>query len=203
MAVKYIAARENDKPFFLMGFSLGGNYALRIALRQATDAIPNLCHVMAVSPALDPLKATLSIDSISPIYKYYFLSKWKKSLRKKQSLFPHRYDFRALMRHTTCMGLTEAIMPYYPEFPDYRSYFRRYTLLEGTFTGLTVPVTIIAAQDDPVVPVTDFYSLTPSPRLTLHIHRHGGHCGFLEAFPFSAWHEKKAYQIFRKHVMAS
>ena len=189
-------------PFFLMGFSLGGNYSLRIALRQAKDAIPNLRHVVAVSPALDPLKATLAIDGISPIYRYYFLSKWKRSLRKKQALFPHRYDFGAIMHHTTCMGLTEAIMPYYPEFPDYRSYFGHYTLLKDTFTGLAVPVTIIASQDDPVVPAEDFYGLAPSPRLTIHLHRHGGHCGFFEAFPFSSWHEKKACQIFEKHVMS-
>lgn len=202
-AVQNIAALDGDKPFFLLGFSLGGNYALRIALKQAADAIPNLRHVIAVSPALDPFKATCAIDNRLPIYKYYFLSKWKKSLQKKQGLFPHRYDFRNLMQHKTCMGLTEALMPYYPEFPDYRSYFKHYTLSGDIFTGLTVPVTIIASQDDPVVPVADFHALTKNPLLTLYLHSHGGHCGFFESFPAPCWHEKKAYQIFGKHVMAS
>ncbi len=202
-AIQNIALSAKDQPFFLMGFSLGGNYALRVALRQADDKIPNLKHVIAVSPALDPLKATIAIDNATPVYRYYFLHKWKHSLKKKQALFPHRYDFRNLMKFKTCMDLTEAIMPYYPEFPDYRTYFSHYTLLEDAFSGLKVPVTIITSQDDPVVPIQDFHHLEPNSHLKLHIHGYGGHCGFFESFPSSCWHEAKAYEIFESYIVAS
>ena len=199
-AVQTVGCLSDQKPLFLMGFSLGGNFALRIALRQRTSPVANLRHVIAVSPALDPHKSTLCIDNGNPVYRSYFMSKWKKSLRKKQALFPHRYDFRPLMHHKTCMGLTEAMMSYYPDFPDYRTYFNHYTLLGDTFSDLTIPVTVITSQDDPVVPVSDFYDLRHNDNLKLVIHPHGGHCGFLEAFPSRCWHEEKAYRIFEKYI---
>jgi uncharacterized protein len=200
MAVRKISQLAGERPFFLMGFSLGGNYALRVALRQRGDRIPNLRHIIAVSPALDPLKSTLAIDGTLALYRLYFLKKWKRSLQKKQSLYPHRYDFRTIMHHSTCMSLTEAIMPYYPEFTDYKSYFLKYTMLGDVFSSLSVPVTIIASQDDPVIPVRDFHELTPHPLLTLHLQRYGGHCGFFESFLLSCWHEKKTYEILQRYA---
>jgi predicted alpha/beta-fold hydrolase len=197
-AVREVSRLAGDNPFFLVGFSLGGNFALRIALRQKRDAIPNLRQVIAVSPALDPYKSTLCIDGRLTLYRRYFLKKWKTSLKKKQALFPRQYDFRAILKHATCLGLTEAIMPWFPDFPDYRTYFNHYTLLGGVFQGLAVPVAIITSEDDPVVPVEDFHGLAADPRLTLYIHPYGGHCGFIESLPFSSWHEHKAVELFEE-----
>ncbi len=90
--------------------------------------ISNLKEVFCISPALDPYKSTLAIDASSPVYRHYFLAKWKRSLRKKQRCFPDLYHFDDILHHNTCMGLTEAIMPYYTEFGHYMDYFRRYTL---------------------------------------------------------------------------
>jgi predicted alpha/beta-fold hydrolase len=195
-AVREVSRLAGDKPFYLVGFSLGGNFALRIALRQQKDVIPNLRQVIAVSPALDPYKSTLCIDGRLALYRRYFLKKWKTSLRKKQALYPKLYDFRSILKHATCLGLTEAIMPWFPDFPDYRTYFNHYTLLGGVFQGLTVPVAVITAADDPVVPVEDFYDLAADPHLTLYIHPYGGHCGFIESLPFSSWYERKAIELF-------
>jgi predicted alpha/beta-fold hydrolase len=201
-AIQAIALLAHGQPFFLMGFSLGGNFALRVALRQSASRIPNLRHVIAVSPALDPLKSTLAIDNMTSVYRNYFLGKWKRSLRKKQTLFPHRYEFSDLLKLKTCMALTEAIMSYYPEFPDYRSYFNHYTLVEDVFSQLEIPVSIITSADDPVVPVDDFNRLKTNVHLKLYIHDYGGHCGFFESFPSPCWYEEKAYKIFESHLAA-
>jgi uncharacterized protein len=198
-AVKNICGISSDLPAFLVGFSLGGNFALRIALRQSVSAIPNLKHVFSISPALDPYKSTLCIDKSLPFYRLYFLKKWKRSLRKKQALFPDKYDFNGVLNHRTCMGLTEAIMPWYPEFTDCRSYFGRYTLLKGAFRELDMPVTIIASEDDPFIPVDDFMRLEKNPNLHLLIQRYGGHCGFLEFFPYDCWYERLIDRIIAKN----
>ncbi len=156
-AVRDISHLSGNKPYYLIGFSLGGNFALRIALKHNLTRIPNLKHIISVSPALNPYKATLSIDESIPIYRYYFLHKWKSSLRKKQALFPEKYDFADVMRIKTCMALTEAIMPYYPDFCNYREYFNQYTLHDNIFGDLSIPVTIIASEDDPIIPIDDIH----------------------------------------------
>ena len=83
----------------------------------------------------------MAIDSGFPAYRRYFLAKWKRSLRKKQRIFPDLYNFDGILHHSTCMALTEAIMPYYPEFGGYRDYFRRYTLTGDVLDSLALPVT--------------------------------------------------------------
>jgi hypothetical protein len=188
--VSNICRAAGHLPVYLMGFSLGGNFGLRIALRQSRHRIENLQHVFAVSPPLDPYKATRCIDEGLPFYRLYFLKKWKRSLRKKQALYPHRYDFNGVLNLNTCLGLTKAIMPWYPEYSDYRLYFNEYTLLGGAFKDLSMPVTIVTAEDDPFIPVDDFRRLERSPHLNLLIQRYGGHCGFLEFFPYACWYDR-------------
>jgi len=78
------------------------------------------------------------------------------------------------------MSLTEAIMPYYPDFENYREYFNRYTLLGDAFINLSIPVTIIISEDDPIVPIADFHKLAQNKYLQLLTQKYGGHCGFLD-----------------------
>jgi predicted alpha/beta-fold hydrolase len=194
-AIRNISLLSNNMPYYVIGFSLGGNFALRIALKQSLSIIPNLTHVIAISPALDPYTATLSIDESLPIYRYYFLNKWKNSLRKKQDLFPEKYNFADILKLKTCMSLTEAIMPYHPDFLDYREYFHRYTLRDDVFIDLSMPVTIIASEDDPIVPVHDISGLKENPYLQRLIQEYGGHCGFIDFFPYRCWYEREIERI--------
>ncbi len=193
-AMQHIGSLRRQGHFYLIGFSLGGNYALRIAMKHSQKGgIPNLSHVFAVSPALDPYKATLAIDQGFAIYRRYFLKKWKRSLLKKEKLSPGLYDFRSMMKIGTCMELTEAIMPYYPDFSDYRQYFSHYTLTAQTFDRLSVPTTIMVSADDPVVPSDDFQELKHQHHLHLSMQRYGGHCGFIDMPGFSCWYERRIY----------
>ena len=189
-AVEEISGLLPSRPSYLVGFSLGGNFALRIALRQAALPIRNLRRIFAVSPALDPLQSTLAIDRSLPVYRAYFLAKWKRSLRRKQACFPDLYRFDDILHQKTCMAMTEAIMPWYPEFSDYQDYFNRYTLTGKALASLAFPVTIFVSADDPVVPAEHFHELPPNPCLTVSIQRFGGHCGFLDPFPHGCWYER-------------
>jgi len=197
-AVESIAGRLPAQPCYLIGFSLGGNFALRIALRQADRPITNLRRIFAISPSLDPLQSTLAIDKGLPIYRAYFLSKWKRSLRRKQACFPELYRFDEILHHKTCLGLTEAIMPWYPEFSNYREYFNHYTLTGKVLASLDFPVTIITSADDPVVPIEDFQRLPSSPHLNISVQNFGGHCGFLDHFPCGCWYERQIAEIIER-----
>ena len=178
-------------PRYLVGFSLGGNFALRIALCPDFAGEGFLSGVFCISPPLDPHKATLAIDAGFPVYRQYFLGKWKRSLRTKQRHFPELYDFEGILHHRTCMGLTEAIMGYYPQFRDFRSYFRQYTLTGDILAALKLPTTIFVSRDDPVVAAADFGSLPSTPLLRLSLQEYGGHCGFLAPFPCGCWYERR------------
>jgi predicted alpha/beta-fold hydrolase len=186
-AVQNIADTQGNLPFFIVGFSLGGNFAMRMALRHARHPIRNLRHVFAVSPVLDPRKATDAMDRGFFIYRSYFVKKWKRSLRKKQSLFPHRYNFDDLMKCETLMEITDRILPRYSSYPTAQEYFQTYTLTGRRFSELSVPLFLLTAADDPIIPVEDFHKLEGNQHLHIHVERHGGHCGFLQDYRLRAW----------------
>ncbi len=187
-AVSALAQNFQDMPFYLLGFSLGGNFALRIAIQNSLTPITNMAHVFAVSPPLDPYKTTQTIDSALPVYRKYFLKKWRRSLRKKMQLFPQKYDFTQMLQAGTCIDLTSDIMEYMPEFKSYHEYFKLYTLTGQSFSNLRVPVNIFISEDDPVIALEDFRSLQDNEYLTISRQRFGGHCGFIHLFPHSRWY---------------
>ncbi|HQL00742.1 MAG TPA: alpha/beta fold hydrolase [Smithellaceae bacterium] len=193
-AVRQLSGLSGAGPAYILGFSLGANFALRIAIRHARDPIPNLKEVFAVSPPLDPYKTTLAIDAAPAIYRKYFLRKWKRSLQKKEKLFPHLYRFSALYQSNTCMDLTEKIMAYYPEFQSYRDYFGLYTLGAESFKTLSIPVSIFIASDDPVIPADDYSRLEGNDYLKIYRLARGGHCGFITLFPYTRWYNETIAQ---------
>jgi predicted alpha/beta-fold hydrolase len=195
-AVEKAARLTGRAPFFVAGFSLGGNFALRIALQAGKKKIPNLKRVVAVSPVLDPLKAMKATDR-NFIIRKYFLLKWTRSLEKKKALFPDLYDFSDIRRYDTIVGLTGAFVPKYTEFATPEEYYSRYTMTNGALDKLKVPVSIITSEDDPIIPVDDFYGLKPHRNLDVTILPYGGHCGFFDLFPRRVWYHGRLLELFR------
>lgn len=194
-AVDYIAGLSGGAPAYLIGFSLGGNFALRIAMKHKDKPVANLRHVFAVSPPLDPYKSTLAIDNGYSVYRVYFLKKWKRSLIKKQHLFPGKYDFSAMLKAKTCLELTERIMPYYRDMETYRDYFKTYTLKNDAFQNLSIPVRIFISEDDPVIPQEDYQPLRENDFFKISRQRFGGHCGFIDLFPVRCWYNQAIAEI--------
>lgn len=189
-AVQQVAEYESKLPFYLIGFSMGGNFALRIARKTAERPIENLKHVFSISPVLDPEKSTDAIDKY-PFLRKYFREKWSRSLLKKQAHFPDLYDFGNVFTLETIAEMTEVMIQRYSEYESSSDYFRHYSLTGDALASVTVPATIITAQDDPIIPVEDFYGLNLPPSADLIIHRYGGHNGFIETLSGRAWYEKK------------
>ncbi|MEE4263440.1 MAG: alpha/beta fold hydrolase [Desulfobacteraceae bacterium] len=189
-AVVQISRIMEEKPVFLVGFSLGGNFALRIARQVRHAPIKNLGHVVAISPVLDPEKATVRIDRQAMIRKY-FLKKWLQSLQIKQGLFPEAYDFSEVCKLDTIMAVTEKMIEQYSDYDSASDYFKEYSILYDAIDDLSVQTTIVTAADDPIIPVDDFYELKLNQRTELIIHSHGGHNGFIDGFFLKSWYEQK------------
>jgi predicted alpha/beta-fold hydrolase len=83
----------------------------------------------------------------------------------------------------------------YSHYKTSSEYFHDYAVLDDALAHLTVPTTIVTAQDDPIIPVEDFYNLKLNAMTNLIVHRYGGHNGFLESASGRAWYEKKIMEI--------
>jgi len=128
------------------------------------------------------------------------MKKWQRSLMKKQVAFPDVYDFRDVLSLDTLAEMTDLIVERYSEFIDSSSYYSTYTLLADALIGISKPTTVITAADDPIIPVSDFYSLKLNRLTSLIITPQGGHNGFLESLTGRTWYERKMVSIFDAYL---
>ncbi len=198
-AVCRVATFEPELPFFMAGFSLGGNYILRLSLQASFQPIPNLVHAVAISPVIDPARATKRIDS-RPSFRYYFLRKWRKSLVRKQAAFPGMYDFTDILEINSIYGITEKLLERYSSFESPEDYFDSYSLSGSTLGAITVPTTIITAKDDPIIPADDFENIDISDSTLLSMQPHGGHNGFIESLDLRVWYQPLMLRLFRENT---
>lgn len=185
-AVASLSRRARGAPLFLVGFSLGGNFAMRVAVRAPAAGI-ELRGVVAVCPVLDPGHTMRALEEGLWVYRSYFLRRWRRSLVAKARAFPERYDFGPLERFSTLTETTEFFVRKYTEYPDLETYLAGYAVTGEAMRGLTVDTHVIAARDDPVIPSDDLARLAPSPALRVTLTRHGGHCGFINDFRLRSW----------------
>lgn len=185
-AVQAVAERWPGRRMALAGFSLGGNFALRIA-RRAPEVGLALERVVAVCPVLDPARTMAQLEQGWVGYRLYFLRKWRRSLLTKQACFPELYDFGDLRELPTLTATTEYFVRRYTDFPDIDTYLSGYAITGGALSGLQVPSRIITAVDDPVIPARDLPRLARSEALELMVTPTGGHCGFVVDWRLESW----------------
>ena len=179
-AVSIICQRYKNRPVLLVGFSLGGNYVLRTACQLVKTPIDNLARLIAISPVIDPPSSNPSLDD-SQLIKAYFLKKWRRSMRLKQAAFPQLYNFDDVIGMDNIMEMTEILIARYTDYPNAMAYFAAYAVGANDVKDCPAPLTIIAAQDDPVVPMEMCKSLMLSPQSQLLMWPHGGHNGFFQS----------------------
>ena len=149
-----------------------------------------LSHAAAVCPVLDPTAGMIALETGMPLYHWYFMRKWRDSLRRKRKLFPGRHDFEDAALKQGMRGLTTWMVERYTDLGLLDKYLDGYAINGDRLAGLQVPVSILTAEDDPVIPVAAFRKLQLPPHSRLEIAPFGGHCGFLEGINMQGFAEK-------------
>jgi predicted alpha/beta-fold hydrolase len=182
-----IAQRYPGRPMALAGFSLGGNFALRAAMRAPAMGLP-LAYALAVCPIIDPSEGLFSLEGNAPwFYQAYFMHKWRRSLQAKQAAFPHQEYFELSELKQNLRGLTAALVARHTDFGSLEAYLDGYSVAGRALTELHVPATILTARDDPVIPVDAFEKLQLPANVELDIAAFGGHCGFIRGWDMTSF----------------
>lgn len=189
-AVAAVSARRAGPHTFLVGYSLGGNFALRVAAQAPRLGI-DLTRVISICPVFRPHSTMQALESGLWVYRDYFLRRWRRSLAEKAAAFPKLYDFGDLRRFRTLTATTAFFVERYTEYPDLDSYLTGYSITGDVLASLEVPSRIIAAQDDPVIPIRDLADVARSDALQVTLAGRGGHCGFLEDFRLGSWLDRR------------
>jgi hypothetical protein len=182
--------------YFMVGFSLGGNFALRVAA-HAPQAGIRLHRVAAVCPVLSPLRTMAALEH-SGIYHRYFVRRWKRSLAEKLRHHPQLGYQDSLLRMRTLREMNAYFVPRHTDFPDPETYFSAYALTGDTLAGLSVPSHLITSRDDPIIPVEDLQHLARPAALQVEVTDWGGHCGYLMNWRLDSWVDRRIVELFRQ-----
>lgn len=193
-AVRCIQSMYPDKQLSIGGFSLGGNFSLRVAASAPAAGI-RLERAVAICPVLRPHSTMDELERGWSVYQTYFVAKWKHSLRIKERLFPDLYDFKSILAQRSIRAMTEILVDRYSEFASLDAYLNGYSIVGDYLARLEVPSHILFALDDPIIPGRDLKDLARTPSLHIDAIAQGGHCGFMDKLLGESWADRQVARI--------
>jgi predicted alpha/beta-fold hydrolase len=166
---------------FVVGYSLGGNLALKLAGELAGGAPQQLVAVCAVSPTMDLDRCVRALERpANRLYEWNFVRSLKARMRRKAAAFPGCFDLTRLPGVRTVRQFDEVYTAPSHGFAGASDYYHRASAAR-VVDRVAVPALIVSAADDPFVPSEQFGTpqVAGNPAIVTQITRWGGHCGFV------------------------
>jgi len=184
--------------YHLCGFSLGGNFGLRLAA-SAHDRSISLATVSAFCPAIHAAQSNTVLNKRSNwLYGRYFVHKWKRSLRKKIEHWPD-YDFGPEMESLKTLDqLNDALIPKYTGFGNVDDYFDAYAISGSVLDSTIAPCYLHFAADDRIIPVEGVNQLSKNPNIHIMVTKFGGHCGYMSNWRGESWQDQRVLEIIQQ-----
>ena len=181
-AVKFIGNKYQNNEIHLIGFSLGGNIALRIS---ACESINFLKSTVVISPVIDPEISMRAMDNTSWILKKYFVNKWRRSLRRKMRLH-NISNLEEPLKYKNLEKITEFFTKNFSPHSDVKELFSGYAITQVIINKIKNNTLIYSSVDDPCVPIEPLCKLHQTDNVKFKPQQYGGHCGFIDDFKFNS-----------------
>lgn len=166
-------------PVFVVGFSLGGNVALKLAGELGeSDLVAGFC---AISTPIDLAACVRAIDKPSNIlYSRRFLKRLRERVRRMSALAPHAYSTAGLDEVKTIWEFDDRFTAPLFGFGSAANYYATQSAT-NFLDAIRIPTLAISAKDDPLAPfrIYGHSAFQTNPALTLVARERGGHLGFL------------------------
>lgn len=181
-AIRKVAELCPGSPIKLAGFSLGGALALNLAARtDPNEPLPNgglLASVLAVCPPIDLNAVDLAFRrGAGRFYSRYFARMlWKQIQRRLRKMIdPPAVDISRVPRDLR--DLDEQITAPLHGYRDAAHYYEEASV-GPHLPHIKIPTRIIAAEDDPVIPISAILDAPRSESVDIVTTSRGGHMGF-------------------------
>jgi uncharacterized protein len=177
--ISHFADRYDLQRVALVGYSMGGNLALKHAGERGAQ-LP-LVAVATVCPAIDLAAGADALhEPANRLYELHFLRGLMRRLRRKAALFPGVYQINGIGPIRSIREFDQKIVAPYCGFRDADDYYYR-AASARVIDQIAVPTLILCAKDDPFIrlfPETRTRILA-NPHITFVETRYGGHCAYL------------------------
>ncbi|MFO0900207.1 MAG: alpha/beta fold hydrolase [Pirellulales bacterium] len=163
----------------LVGFSLGGNIALKLAGEVGAARLGGLERVMAVSPPVDLAACIHGLATpVGRLYDTYFLRMLLRQMHERSGSEPDAARPSWPRRPRGLFEFDDWYTAPVSGFGDAANYYRQSSALQF-LPEISLPTLILAARNDPLVASRPLESARLPAKVRTLITAGGGHLGFL------------------------
>ena len=177
-AILKIAELCPSSPVTIVGFSMGGNIVLKMLGEHGAGRIGLLDSCFAVAPPIDILSCSQNL--LRPSNRAYGRSFANSLLQQVKQRRPYVKAMQSISLSRpprTLMDFDDRFTAPLSGFRDAEDYYRSCSA-KSMLSAIRWPTFILAAEDDPMIPVSIFDDVDLSDATQLHVANSGGHLGF-------------------------
>ncbi|WP_254506980.1 YheT family hydrolase [Anatilimnocola floriformis] len=176
-----INVRCLNSPTAVIGFSMGANMVLKLAGEWADQAPDNVVGVMAVAPPVDLGVTCLNVQKVlRGMYDRSFVTGLRRYIANRERNTP---DCTPVPLPASLRGIRDfdaCVTAPLSGFADADDYYSQAS--SGPYLRkIRIPTLIVAAKDDPIVPIDCLQQSQISDAVKLIIADGGGHLGYVAA----------------------
>jgi predicted alpha/beta-fold hydrolase len=184
------------------GFSLGANLALLMLARRRTVLPSGLSAVAAVSPPVDLAACAEAIHAPSNrLYEKRFMRMLVGAYRRRAAARPDLFPARLERGLRTVREFDDRITAPFGGYADAAEYYA-HASAGPWLAAIDRPTLLLAAADDPMIPVASTARWPVSAAVTREITATGGHVGFVapSSSPGWFWAADRAVAFLEEHL---
>lgn len=197
--IKTIFEKYNYEEMVLIGFSLGGNVALKYTGEKGKNINPKIKKVVGVSTPVDLAGCSAEIEKP---HNYIYLRRFLKSLKEKFKLKRHLYpdlDAEKILASKTFGEFDGNFTAPVHGFASANDYWEKCSS-RNFFDNLAIPTLLINAKDDSFLSDLCYplEAAKSNPYLHLLTPKYGGHVGFPQSHSKGFyWSEEQVFEFIR------
>ena len=162
----------------LIGFSLGGNMTLKM-LGEGNPLVNVVEKALVVAPPIDLLACATHMQRwINRPYNRSFLKLLFQQLQQRSISAEHLKPYLAMRKVKTIFDFDDQVTAPLSGFRDAVDYYTQ-SSSAPLLQNIDVPTSIVAAADDPLIPVSTYRDAKLSSSMQMLITERGGHVGYL------------------------
>lgn len=176
--VSHVRRSCPGSPLRLVGFSLGGNLLLKTLGEWNQQAPAEVTGALAVAAPIDLIACSRNIERPQMfLYNRFFVRTLMREIARRRSFIPELAELDLRRPPRTLYQFDDRVTAPLSGFRDAAEYYAKCSSAR-LLSAIEVPTTIVAAADDPIVPVRVFREVARGKAVGLELVPGGGHMGF-------------------------
>jgi hypothetical protein len=171
----------------VLGFSLGANLALLALGRRRAELPPGLVGLAAVSPPLDLSACAGALEAPgNGLYQSYVMRMLAEGYRQRHQARPDLFAAGTEIGLRTVREYDDRITAPFGGYESAAQYYAR-SSAGPWLREVDRPALVLAAADDPMIPVESLTRFALSPSVQREVLPTGGHVGFVSRAEAPGW----------------